>query len=184
MTSYRYIPKDSQAIEHALGVVYTYQAGARPAAIAYTGKANKSVFHNSYIGRDPEAQRQAAIDSFFRGLESSQASKLQRREEAKKAHTIPVGAIIHYSWGWEQTNCEFYEVVGATNNYVRLQRLNSAAAGGEGFMSQREVAVPGTAHGPVTTHRVNVWGSGQSVTFKYGSGSVWDGKPEYCSWYA
>jgi hypothetical protein len=26
--------------------------------------------------------------------------------------------------------------------------------------------------------------TGASVTFRFGSGSKWDGKPRYCSWYA
>lgn len=182
--NFRYIPKDAQPIEHPLGVVYAYQSGARPAAIAYRGTGNKAVFHHSYVGKDPETLRQNAINSFFSGLEKSENSKLERRAESKKPHTIAVGTIVYNSWGYDQTNVDFYEVVKTSGNYVWLQRLAESATE-NGFMSSSNtMPQPGTSHGAITQHRVKVWQSGQSVTFKHGSGSIWDGKPKYSSWYA
>src|SRR3954464_12681270 len=121
MLNFRYIPKDAQAIEHPLGVVYTYQSGNRPAAIAYAGKGNKAVFHNSYVGRDPEAHRSEAVSSFFKGLESREESKAQRRAEAKRSHNLTGGTIVYNSWGYDQTNIVFYEVVKVSGNFVWLQ---------------------------------------------------------------
>jgi hypothetical protein len=177
---FRYIPKDSEAVEHRLGVVYKYQCGSHPAAVAYAGKANKASFHNTYVGRDPEKMREEAIASFFKGLEASEKMKLDRREEAKKPHAIAVGAIVYNSWGYDQTNVDFYEVVKVSANYVWLQSLESSAPE-DGFMSSsRTLPRKGTAHGEVTKRRV----SGSSINFKYGGGSVWDGRPMTSSWCA
>jgi len=78
-------------------------------AIAFAAKQNKPMFHNSFRS---EASRQAAIrdaiDSRKRVLEYKQKQLEERRNYQ---HGIQVGEIYNTSWGYDQTNVDFYEVV-------------------------------------------------------------------------
>lgn len=183
----RYIPANSTAIESPHGVVYTYAKFVNNrgiiAAIAYAGKQSKSTWHHRFA---TEAQRDAKIKEFFDGLADHAARIAERKQQATKPHTLQLGDVVYNSWGYDQTNVDFFEVVGVSSNFVSLQSLNSKTSGSAGHsMSGYSSAVRGTAIGKVTKHRVSVTSfNANSVNFKHGSGSKWDGQPLYCSWYA
>lgn len=54
--------------------------------------------------------------------------------------TVEIGDIFEGSWGYDQTNVDFYEVVGFTpsGKSVRLRPIRKVTVpGSEGFMSRR-----------------------------------------------
>ena len=93
--------------------------------------------------------------------------------------------MVVNSWGWEQTNIDFYEVVKASPNYVWLLPLASEEVEQTGFMQGKKMPKPGRylAQHP-TKHRVYHRDTGASINFKHGCGYVWDGKAEWYSCYA
>ena len=100
-----------------------------------------------------------------------------------------IGTILHSSWGYDQTNCDFYEVVGYTpsNKSVRLRTLgNKVVAGSEGFMSCRAVAdLDNKGEGIFTRRILDTHLDQPYVKIGYGQyAKLWDGKPQYWSWYA
>jgi len=105
-------------------------------------------------------------------------------EKVKVSHTIQVGAIVYNSWGCDQTNVDFYEVVGVSAYFVKLRPLQNTIRE-TGFMCGTAEPQPGVyASGHVTRHKVISVSGEAYVKFEYGSGRVWDGKPKSCSWYA
>lgn len=63
------------------------------------------------------------------------------RKEMKKAaqqnmnHNFKVGQFIYNSWGYDQTNINFYQIVGVKEKSIVLQEVSkSIVAGSEGFM--------------------------------------------------
>jgi hypothetical protein len=186
----RYIPNDSIAVEHpqGLGVAYVYRLGDRGyCVIAYGGKRNTSDFHYSYKTIE---QAHEKIESWFKGLEQSQELKAKWRQERNKPHNFSVGDIVTNSWGYDQTNVDWYKVVRTTSHYVWLQPI-CAHVQENGFMSGPSVPHISTEgddpknwgvveKGKVEMHHA----SGNNVSMKFGSGSKWDGKERYCSWYA
>ena len=63
----------------------------------------------------------------------------QIRREAKKRFRNPnkAGDILHHSWGYDQTNCDFYQVAEVKPVSVVLKKIAAkTVAGSEGFMSQ------------------------------------------------
>lgn len=117
---------------------------------------------------------------------------------------VQVGDFFVSSWGYDQTNVDFYKVVGLTPKGVKVQQWTSAVVGGAGGPS--ESVVPGEAPAtyvddsaatpdmdywdrqevlvykpvPVQTKRLSAAGS--SVWFKvnsYSSAHKWDGRPEH-----
>src|SRR5688572_14161511 len=54
--------------------------------------------------------------------------KVERAEKraagiAEMQSRINVGTILHYSWGYDQTNCEFYQVVAKAGRRVTLRAI-------------------------------------------------------------
>lgn len=127
--------------------------------------------------------------------ETEKAARRARRSAAKKAIVNPwkVGQLFHYSWGYDQTNCEFYEAVAVSAKTVTLRPIaGSTVPNSEGMMSDRRGPVQGAFLGteqlvkPLQCH-VDYYGKAGApyVAMKFGSCSPCN--PEdtfYCSWYA
>ncbi|PNR90632.1 hypothetical protein LA05_02040 [Xanthomonas oryzae pv. oryzae] len=106
----------------------------------------------------------------------------ERRAEAKRPHTLEVGAVLVSSYGYEQTNVDFYEVVAVQNRTVTLRELVQERQD-TGHMSGTTTPVPGqyTTAEPIR-RRVGV-----SNTVKIDSSrraTPWDGRPQHVSSYA
>jgi len=206
----RWIPKDARKIEHALGVCYTEERvtprGTVYTALGYAGTARKAAFYYSY--RTPEL-RDKQVETFFAGLESHERMMSERRAERSKPHTLQVGDVITNSWGYEQTNVDMYQIVKATANYVWLQPIAGELVPDEGCGPMSGRVRPETPIRQILTREVREYGDwdpgignrvvnvktvpveptkhkaeGNSVHFEHGSGSKWDGRSLYCSWYA
>lgn len=119
-----------------------------------------------------------------------------------KAHDYNVGDILCNSWGYDQTNVEWFEVVAlAGKSMVVLREIESRVVpGSEGFMSGSVVPVPGAyrvervmdydkmqpveRERPPLRKRVDKYGRVDIHSASFGRASKWDGKPEYSSHYA
>lgn len=177
----RYIPAGYQCIPAPEGANSIAYANGL-AAIGYAGKAAKPSFH--YIFRD-ESRRDQFIAQWYAGQVARFAEKTRRQQERKEyAHNLTVGSIIVNSWGYEQTNIDFYEVVKVPSSKSVVLRpigSNLVEDGAQG-MSGRVTPRPGKFTSEKTyTKRVS---PGNFINFDCGSGSEWTGRPMYCSWYA
>jgi hypothetical protein len=131
----RYFPANSQEMKSDHGVVYVYEnSRGLPAAIAYKGKAYKPVWHYSF--RDPE-QMMVKIDAFFAAAKAWEESKAKRRKERLEyQHTLQVGDVLYSSWGYDQTNINFYQVTRLVGKkMVELMEIAGHSGGEDSFMS-------------------------------------------------
>jgi hypothetical protein len=190
----RYIPKDSIEVNHpqGLGVAYVHRFtglnGTRYNVIAYGGKRTHSDFHYSY--KTIEAAHDK-IEQWFSGLQQHVELLQKYRAERQKPHTFTVGDIVTNSWGYDQTNVDWYRVAKTTAHFVWLQPI-AAQVEETGFMSGQSAPSIDTSSDdptqwgfhdlkqPVQKHAA----SGSNVSMKYGSGSKWNGERRYASWYA
>ena len=90
-----------------------------PLAIAFVGNAKKYSFYYRYNSPEERAER---IESFFDNLKKRLEWKNEHKLKSKKAKDqmadkIQVGTLLHGSWGYEQTNCEFYQVIEKLSKY-------------------------------------------------------------------
>lgn len=104
-------------------------------------------------------------------------------------HAVKVGDLFAYSWGYDQTNVDFYEVVAVLPKSVKVRAIGQEAVpGSEGFMSARVKARPGAfISDEVLTKRVRQAVSTWPVTisFPHGIGTLTTAdKSHYVSWYA
>jgi len=106
-------------------------------------------------------------------------------------NTPKVGDILISSWGYDQTNVDFYKVlkISPSGKSVSIQRIKGTIAEKGGYMSgEATVAIPHEVaefDNKVMTKLAKPNRDGYGVKIKnYAWAYLWDGKPHYCSWYA
>jgi hypothetical protein len=104
-------------------------------------------------------------------------------------HNLKAGDLLISSWGYDQTNVDFYEVVGVSASMIRIRKRNSEikpvlAPGGGSTMSGTISPADGFASEEVLSRRVNPLGGVKIESYAYAYAWDWDQKPKYCSWYA
>jgi hypothetical protein len=171
-----HIPKDAQQIKDVDGTdleIWIYEGEGRNGkyygGIAFAGKANKPLWH--YTFKD-EIKRQSyikdTIDSRKRVLENK---KVRMDERRNFKHTLKVDDILYDSWGYDQTNVSWFQVVDVGEKSVKIREI-----AGKSVSSDHVVPAIGHFTGPAKTKLV---GQGNSVRVETGSASQWDGKPKY-----
>lgn len=105
-------------------------------------------------------------------------------EEPK--HNIQIGDIFYNSWGYDQTNIDFYQVVATTAKTISLRRISSATTDSNDYqMSGRKIALRDRFVGTEVLRKTPYLFSGVwHISFEYGAGCAWDGTPMSYSWYA
>jgi hypothetical protein len=126
-----FIPKNTTPIlEHTNGsALFTYELAGKLLAIAFWGTSAKPFWHHSFRTED---QRNRAILEFKAGVESSVEFRTKRQSERKATtNSLKVGDILNTSWGYDQTNVDFFVVtrVSAARVWVRQIASDYEATG-------------------------------------------------------
>ncbi|MGS0621257.1 hypothetical protein [Xanthomonas oryzae] len=129
-----------------------------------------------------QAAADAEISRFIERRQRVADAHAERRAEAKRPHTLAVGAVLVSSYGYEQTNVDFYQVVAVQNRTVTLRELVQDRQD-TGHMSGTTTPVPGqyTKAEPIRK-RVNPRNGVKLSSSSYAH--PWDGRPKYWSSYA
>lgn len=98
------------------------------------------------------------------------------------AHPVKVGDIFYDSWGYDQTNIDWYQVVKVLPKSVKVRRI-AGKTKETGFMSGETRPLKGKFIGPPKTKRVGISNGEPYLPSKHGWTSLWDGKPKHVSWY-
>lgn len=183
-----YLPKDNPTLTEYKGTPEGLQiwvwdsvirGGSAFSAGAWAGKADKPLWFYNY--RD-ESQREHQIQETIQYYQSRVDVKRKRLEERKQfQHGLQVGDILAGSWGYDQTNVNFYEIVGVPAlKMVLLREIASNVVKSDGSGSDYVIAVPGKYVGPVLKKIPQ--GAGSHGAYVKINSSVtaykWDGKPE------
>lgn len=154
-------------------------------AKGYTAKAKSHC--TFYYAFATEAKRDAYVAEFFQG-QIAHAERVQaRRAERTQAHTLQVGHVFYSSWGYDQTNVDFYQVVRIVGkNSVEVRPIGSMDVTGENqgtADSGRCMPVIDDFKGPAELKRISMeCGSASFRVASYASARIWDGKPKHYSW--
>ena len=111
-------------------------------AVAWSGKKSKYDWY--YRFRDKK-QMDKYISDYFCKLEDRARLKIERKEQKKKEKleffdSIQVGDIFVDSWGYDQTNVDFYKVTKKLKASIKIVKIGSEVT--ERFISSMMV-VPG-----------------------------------------
>ena len=108
-----------------------------------------------------------------------------------------VGDILYSSWGYDQTNIEFFKVVKVSEFSVWIQEVGSKIVEVTGWAHEKVVPsdssdyqvrnwdVPGeyiTKTYPIQRKKIQTYGGGYYVTLNsFSHAQLWDGKPKEAS---
>lgn len=155
-----------------------------PAAVVFFGKQGRPVLNGFFTS---EASREAEVRRLFEVRRQSLAFKAEQRAARKaKGRGLVVGDVVTASWGYEQTNTQFYAItklIGST--MVELREVATQAADGHGFEGYGDRGyckpVPDRFIGPVL-RKVAKDGCVSIDSVRHAR--KWDGRPLYWSSYA
>lgn len=182
----RYIPTGSTKVEArncaAVFYIFTNSAG-KPAACAFVGKTRKPTWSFYF---STETQREAKIRATIEAAKASAVRKAESRAERNQPSKLAIGDILYSSWGYDQTNIDFYQVTRLVGPFtVEIRQVASRDIGdneGNSSMSGKCVAVKDSFKGDPMIKRVT---DGCRVKIEsYASATPYDGRPLYYSWYA
>lgn len=160
----------------AVVFVYTNAAG-HPCAMGFAGRRTKPDFRIRYMSA---AGREKAVTTYFASAAGIAARKAEVKAKAKAGHKLMVGHILCASWGYEQTNVDWYEVVRVTTSSVEVRKIKGNVTTDGGDRGQ-VVPMAGEFVGEPLLRRVNQWGSVRIDSSR--SASLWEGRPVYWSSY-
>ncbi len=175
-------------------VVYVYEIPndrGETLIAAYGWRSEKQTnfdFHNKYRN---EADRALTIDNWFAALARSADIKQKNKDAIKKASKQPnpftVDSVLVRTWGYEQTNNDFYKVVEVKAKSVVVVKIgkevvdDDAQRVGHGSMATYVVARRDKVVGGPMTKVVKFSANGEA---RAGDMVLWDGKKMYESSYA
>lgn len=93
-------------------------------------------------------------------------------------HPLQPGDILYSSWGYDQTNVDFYEVLGITKASAMIQKIEKRILPGSGRGSDKVVPVPGKLDQRSKPMQKRVRSDGSVKISSYSNAYPWDGKPK------
>ena len=148
-------------------------------AMGFGGRRSKPDFN--YIFRSQE-RRDTYVMDYINGLRESQESAAKRKADRTRPHTLKLGNILYTSWGYDQTNVDFYQVVEIVGKCtVVIREIAHETINGSGGPSESVIAVKGSFIGEPMTKRSSSTNCVRIAS--YSSASPWDGQPKHQTGY-
>tara|TARA_R100000789_G_C3008975_1_gene150804 strand:- start:365 stop:958 length:594 start_codon:yes stop_codon:yes gene_type:complete len=148
--------------------------------VIYRGRAEKPIA-NFYFRN--EEQRTQYIKEQKDSHKAREDDKQERQLEKKNFnHTLKVGDILYTSWGYDQTNIDYYQVTGIVGTkMVKIRQICHKAESSEmtydNVVPVKDSFIDSNHRGEEMTKRVQVGNGIRMSSFEYAT--LWDGKPQY-----
>lgn len=178
---------NAQAFEHLDdGTLIVTGINHRHARVRYflavfAGKAVRPMpgAFGCFLNEEHRAEKIAEVKA--RLLERAN-EKAARRAEQRKPHTLLVGNILCASWGYDQTNVDFYEVVSVRGAVIDMREVATRRTHDTDMTGTAE-PVPGKYIGALMRSKRPGASNGVRIC-SFIWARLWDGKPERWSSYA
>jgi len=182
MTREFYIPKGSKEIKaaktDAVAYINDYADGTKYTAMVFGGKRSK---YDKYYGFKTKEARDDYVIKYFTDQENLALSKKKWAED-KKAQAeenqanYQVGDILVSSWGYDQTNIDYYQVIERTAKMATIQKICKEFLD-SGYPSEDKVIpLKDSFVGKPKKKKIGTYG----ITISsFETASLWDGKPDY-----
>jgi uracil-DNA glycosylase len=145
---------------------------------AFAGKSNKPLWHYAF------ATQSNRIEEIRKTIEIRKQyidrKKEQQQERSDFVHGLKPGDIMVCSWGYDQTNIDFYQIVEVRGKNVVIREIASKIVGHEGAPQEEVMPVPNHFVGEPMVKRPGGSSGRPSVkVHSFASAHLWDGKPEH-----
>lgn len=178
LTRESYIPENATHTRHddiKVDVYEYYLASGKPALLVFGGRRSKPDMYYRYSNEESRAQ---ALKGYLARARKSLEHKAARRAEKKQPNTLEVGAILYTSWGYDQTNVDFYQVVDKPSaHFVTIRKVAQSTVRTNGSM---DYVAPVEGSFTEDGKRVKA-DANNSVRISDGRGRAyeWNGEPKY-----
>ena len=181
---------EAKVLENGLKVLekeYLVKEETRYSLMVFKPKAIKPLVN--FIFKTTEA-REKYLVQIINNFDNYQASRLVRKLERQGVgvdikNAVKIGDIFNATWGYDQTNQDFYQVVSLNGRRATLRELGREITSSAGFMSNHVVPIKDSFKNEPLTKLVQF--SDGKPYFKIESfayARLWDGKEQYESHYA
>jgi len=166
-------------------VIYSYDnSDGLPCAVGFTGRKIKASFRYRF----EDAQRRVAYTDKWLARCIDQVAEKEKRQAEKRAFktSLTVGSILYSSWGYEQTNIDFYQVVEVSKSgkSVKIREI-ACDYTPTADMQGDNMPIVDRFIGEVISRRVSACLGRDAIKLNsYSSARLWDGKPKYSTSYA
>jgi hypothetical protein len=144
--------------------------------MAFQGTAGKPCAHYSFKTAE---QRAAYMKRMTESAKLSADYKAKRKAETKKPRKLEVGHILYTSWGYDQTNVDYYQVTALKGETMVIVQKLEQSCPETGFMSGKALPAEKLIGKPIACRA-----TGDRITVEGHAAWIWDGQPKYSSWYA
>jgi len=152
--------------------IWSWEANDAFYAIAFAGKANKPLWNYRFRTED---RRQKQIDETIKDRKAVLKYKDDRKNERKNfEHSYKVGDFLYTSWGYDQTNVNFYEVTDVRGKVIVVRPVSSVI---DHESQGAEYVKPSKGSYTGAPMRITPGPNGAKIDGHHGS--LWDGKPKY-----
>lgn len=176
----RYVPPGARKItvKGAEVAIYLYERAGAPYALGYWGTSSKAWFHHRYANEEQRQKRVAYwVEQARLRWEANVQRKAQNSAERAAPNKLQVGHILVSSWGYDQTNVDFYEVTRVMGQSVELVKIgaNNTSHGWAGHDTGHAIPQLDGKKGKPFVKRVQY---GNQVKIEsYAWARIWNGKP-------
>ena len=175
-----YIPAGSTEIKDPKSdsVAYLYKIEEKLVAMGFCGKGKKPVWHYFFNGKE---NRDKYIDKFF----SDRQYFLSRKEVEKKERVLKVeenvkntkvGDIYYSSWGYDQTNIDFYKIVAKKGSKSFMLQAIGQTVDSNGSSQDLVMPYEKAYKGRPLMKRMGSYGFSLN---SFSTAMKWDGKPKH-----
>ena len=191
----RFIPNGFTA-EYETKDLVIYSDRKNMKAISYKGKSNKPFWHFRFLKMsDMDSRINSTIESVLKEVEKKriESEKLaELKENYDIRNHLKIGDIINNSWGWEQSNEDFYQIVDFKGKTKIVCRELSQDYVETGFMSGKTKPIKDSFRNEdekevlVLGSKASNYEQGYQIlnSEKFYCFHLWDGREKYTSSYA
>lgn len=185
-----FVPSDAIIVRPKLGTaeVFLYNdAKGRPCVRAFKGRRKRP---DIFCWYRCEQDREYRVRSFLADVQKEFERKEALRQKRSQPHTLKIDDILATSWGYDQTNVDFFKVVKLVGKssveLVRIgwkEALNSPNASLD--MQGTKLPLPDIVQTKPCRFRVDMGSGDPSIKIGHSQyARPWNGKPMFYSTYA
>lgn len=130
-----------------------------------------------------EEYKQKQIKAFYELLELRKKRRDERKTTPEKLSVLKIGDIFNNSWGYDQTNQDYYQLIELKGT-VGIFRELSQERESTGFMQGRCKPIKDEFIGEPFRKKIQFLGNKPFINMGVGFCDLWDGRDNYFSTYA
>ena len=193
---YRPTSYTKQIVNEEFGIECFYQTVPECCAILYQGKSAKKVFHFKFAN---EERMMKFVEEKINNIVANKTSDRNRRNNAKlltaemkASDHFKMGDIVINTWGFDQTNVEFYQVIEVLNKKIRVREVYQLTEKGSEYSHGMACNVSADKDNFIEKEKPfllslkmdekgECWICNPESFYYF---HKWSGRPNYKSWYA